>query len=335
MIFSVREITSAIVGNKEKLLAFINNLGFSCALRFFKRGHLTILNLHRISDERDYFFDPISPQAFDDLLKYVSKHYTVTSFNALDDLGKILSPPLILSFDDGYYDFYQYALPILQKYNLPCNHNIVNECASYNAVVWTQRLNYIFNHCKDHNRDLYFEISGETFKLTDFNHWLTFYIKVFQQLLLVPHEIRTNVISAQEAVLGLKPEYRMMNWREIEDCTRYKVEIGSHTNSHDVISTINNEDQLQREIVQSKLELEAKLNVPINVLSLPNSQGNDAVCELAKKIGIRFLLHSDDKINVLKSFEDQGFNKLSRIGLIRESSPEMILRTEMFHSRLR
>ena len=51
---------------------------------------------------------------FEQHLKYVYEHYT-TVFPTFDSLPK---NAICLVFDDGYYDFYKYIYPLLQKYNL-------------------------------------------------------------------------------------------------------------------------------------------------------------------------------------------------------------------------
>ena len=68
-------------------------------------------------------------------------------FSEIDKNTK--KPKLIFSFDDGYYDFIEYALPVLTKYGLRCNHNVVNSCLNDNHVIWTQKLNDVFNHLKN------------------------------------------------------------------------------------------------------------------------------------------------------------------------------------------
>src|SRR5689334_14309883 len=106
------------------------------------QNSLTVLSLHRISPDIDFFWQPIHPDTFDQLLKYVKKHYEVICFRDLNSLPKTNARPyLILSFDDGYYDYIEYALPLLKKNNLPSNHNLVVSCLESNQLIWTQRLN--------------------------------------------------------------------------------------------------------------------------------------------------------------------------------------------------
>ena len=51
---------------------------------------------------------------FENHLKYITQHY-VSVFPSFEKLPK---NAICLVFDDGYYDFYKYIYPLLQKYNL-------------------------------------------------------------------------------------------------------------------------------------------------------------------------------------------------------------------------
>ena len=122
------------------------NLGVCSLLRMSKKNSITVLSLHRISEERDFFFNPIKPSTFVKLLEYCCKYYEITTF---EDVHKpSAKAKLILSFDDGYYDFIEFAMPIMKKMGIPSNHNIVNSCANSNEVIWTQKLNDVFNFMK-------------------------------------------------------------------------------------------------------------------------------------------------------------------------------------------
>ena len=65
---------------------------------------------------------------FEGQLDYIERHYNVVSVadivRARNDGSALPEHPLLLSFDDGYRDFYFNAYPILKKYNLPAHHNI-------------------------------------------------------------------------------------------------------------------------------------------------------------------------------------------------------------------
>ena len=50
---------------------------------------------------------------FEQHLEYISKNFTTTF-----PTSNLPKNPICLVFDDGYYDFYKYIFPLLQKYNI-------------------------------------------------------------------------------------------------------------------------------------------------------------------------------------------------------------------------
>lgn len=312
-------------------------IGTPKILRFSKKDRLTILCLHQISNERDFFFNPVSPYHFEQLLKYVIKHYTITTFSQLADIKTSLAKPaLILSFDDGYYDFYEHALPILDKYKLACNHNIVNECVNDSVVIWTQRLNYIFTHCRNNRIGLDFDINdnnaGES---SSDEQWNKYYFEVLKHLMQTPKTARIKSISEKENEYSLAPQYKMMGWKEVIECSKHQVEIGSHTYSHDILPTISNRETLMVELVKSKTEIELQIKKTVDVIALPNGQGNQSVDDFVRQTGYKYLLYVNDGINKLFPVMNDKLNIFERVLVIDESPSEMMLRTELFHSKIR
>ncbi len=66
--------------------------------------------------------DIITPYEFESDLKYlVSNNYTTISMTELIDYvyngAALPENPIVLSFDDGYYNNYKYVFPLLKKYN--------------------------------------------------------------------------------------------------------------------------------------------------------------------------------------------------------------------------
>lgn len=299
---------------------------------------LTVLSLHRISPDFDFFWNPMKPHTFEQLLQYLQKNYQVISFSDLPEVQKKqhhVKPYVILSFDDGYYDFYEYALPLLIKYKMPANHNIVNECASNNMIIWTQRLNTIFDFCRTNNLPLSFEKDGELFNRTDYNdNWMHFYLAVYKWMLTLTLSERQKLLIKQEQLLSLSASVKMMNWQQVAECAANDIEIGSHTFSHDVISTITSSEILNKEIVASVKQIEEKLNRKINILALPNGEGNEAIAKYMKDAGINYLLYVGEKLNEIKKLNGT-MDSIYRINLVEEPRPAMILRTEMFHAKMK
>lgn len=316
---------------RNKIFKIANKIGIPYFLKKIKGGGVTVLSLHRISTERDFFFDPIDPKTFENLIQYCIRNYDIVSFS---DIGKkTKKQKLILSFDDGYYDFVEYAIPILTKYNLPSNHNLINSCLNNNAVIWTQKLNAIFNFLRDNsitNDEIIDKSVGKYI-----NNWTTYYISFFQGLLKLNSGERNSILETLTAKYNVQSSYRMMNWEDAKQCIeKFNVEIGCHTYNHESLFILNKENELDLEIGKSIEEMEENLNRKINILALPNGQFNDNVLKYAKNKGIKYTLLVDNKVMPQNKLNND-FNLISRINIVNESIDEVILRTELFHSKIR
>jgi len=87
---------------------------------------LTILNFHRVSDgdgRRGYA--AMAPELFDELVFWLKQRFSLVLFRDLETLAPGDKPPLIISFDDGYKDFIEFAVPILEKHGVCVNQNII------------------------------------------------------------------------------------------------------------------------------------------------------------------------------------------------------------------
>jgi peptidoglycan/xylan/chitin deacetylase (PgdA/CDA1 family) len=89
------------------------------------RGATTILNLHRVAPEDGSGYRPLAPGLFDDLLGFLSRRFHFATIASLDEPAPRDRPRVILSFDDGYRDFFTHAMPILARHGVRVNHNLI------------------------------------------------------------------------------------------------------------------------------------------------------------------------------------------------------------------
>ena len=313
-------------------LPILKSLGIHHFFRWFIKENLTILCLHQISNFDNSFFPPITPEKFEKLLIYLTKYYNIIHFNEISDNNNENKPNIILSFDDGYYDFIEYALPILRKYNVKSNHNIVNQSVNTNEVIWSQKLNLFFENFKKESSINPICSSLEkilNIKITKCYNWFDLYHKIFLLLLKTEKNERDSILNSFNTItlIDLK-SIKMMNWNDLKICLSENVEIGSHTYTHDSLITINDFDKLNFEINNSIKEINQKLDIKCNILSLPNGQYNENVVNYLKQLNLKYILTVNDSINHINNFYD-------RIYMIQENTSSMQTRVELIPQTLR
>jgi peptidoglycan/xylan/chitin deacetylase (PgdA/CDA1 family) len=85
---------------------------------------IPILLYHSISNEASSSFNPwtVSPSRFDEHVKFLREEgytsLTVTELvNRLDDVARLPEKPVVVTFDDGFADFAESAIPVLTRYS--------------------------------------------------------------------------------------------------------------------------------------------------------------------------------------------------------------------------
>ena len=100
-----------------------------------RRPALVVLTYHRIAERgTDRFYDPVisaSPQSFRTQVEWLRKRMHILTLLELDDRfetgGPWKEPAALMTFDDGYRDNFDAAVPILKELNVPATFFIPTE----------------------------------------------------------------------------------------------------------------------------------------------------------------------------------------------------------------
>lgn len=92
---------------------------------------LRVLTYHRVNPSHPGDRMTVSPRAFEDEMRILAaEHRVVPLGNALSELGApgdARAPAVAVTFDDGYRDNHQYALPILERFGIPATFFLVSD----------------------------------------------------------------------------------------------------------------------------------------------------------------------------------------------------------------
>ncbi len=117
----------------------------SAAFVFMKSAYVVPVLMYHAIDHNDKATKlSVSPESFEAQMKFLHKNrYNVVTLDRLisyiRNKEKIPSKTLAITFDDGYYNNYQYAYPVLKKYNIPATiFIIVGRVGQSGYVGWKE-----------------------------------------------------------------------------------------------------------------------------------------------------------------------------------------------------
>ncbi len=128
---------------KRIAIKLIERLGGFKILQWYNRSTPLVLMYHRVIDKP--FIYGLSPAQFERQIAYIAKRFRVVSMNTLIEEIKndaIQPYTIALTFDDGHYDFYESAWPILQKYQIPASLYVTTDFINGNLWLWPDLLKY-------------------------------------------------------------------------------------------------------------------------------------------------------------------------------------------------
>ena len=308
---------------KPFLSVFLFKLRYFDLLKHFQKNRVIILMYHRFSDKAEPF--KTHQSAFENQVKFLKKNF---SFISLKHYSEILEKkrenlprnPIILTIDDGYQDNYTFAYPILKKYSVPATIFLTTDFISKKAWLWPNKLEFIL---KSSSRKVFYFPLGKKavqFSVDDFKNWHNTQLAIFNYCRTLPDKEKDQTLNKLARRLKVSvPEktqgdFQPLSWDQIREMGNHLVHFGSHTCSHPILSRLTTE-QLQYELIQSKLDLEENISSGVRLFCYPNGQIEDInyeAIQAVKSAGYRCAVTT---VNGFNNIEKTNLFLLKRISI--------------------
>lgn len=287
--------------------------------RIAASGWITILNLHRVAPFDRSTYPPLDPGLFDYLLGFVKERFEVVTFAEAAATPAGSRPRLILSFDDGYRDFYDVAAPLLAKHGLRANQNVVPELIETGLPP----LNV---HVQDFIGQAPLE-AVNALDIAGFSHRRPVRSR-FQFGTEASTFIKTRSIEEQRALaravlpqIAAVAEFRptaLMTLDQVKEMAR-EHEIGAHSFSHASMA-FESDDYLRDDVTKCRDYFASILNIPLTVYALPNDSVRPSQVALLHEAGVEHILLVEE------DFTAPGDDVYRRFTFAAESRAEVRLR---------
>lgn len=299
------KITSVLRQNSKELIAALYSASGTVGRRR-RRDGLVILMLHKVSEKHDPLGITLSPDLFSNVLKEIS---TCHHFVRLDDVaagmptGKGEGLGFAVTFDDGYLDNYENALPILRHYGVPASVYVSPDYIDGKRGFWFERLIWMLYATRIERLDLG-EINAGVVMLGDTQERRSALAVMNSRLKLLDASSRTRFLDHCMAILNVeeKTDYSpMMTWSMLKEMSAEGMEIGSHTMTHPILSH-ESDDTVRYELRESRQRIEHKLGRPAGGFAYPNGREEDFsqyIVEEVERTGYQYAVTTVPGINTL------------------------------------
>jgi len=265
---------------------------------------LTILTLHRVVTEevKDQSFNKpmmLTEGQFESLLKAVSQYgRPVTLNDAVEKIrkGESFKPGTVaVTFDDGYYDFYSRAFPLLKEYGIPATMFLTTDAiGNQDEYLWWDEFDYyarlpagsVSRPCDGVAPDL--ERALQLIDLLPVDRTEQHEAAVRESLNRVGPEDRNCFI---EKIRATAPENQprpqlMMTWDNVREISG-SIEIANHTVHHHLLDRIGPQS-IREEIAGASERIEQETGVQVHGMAYPAGVYTGEASAIARECGIKY-----------------------------------------------
>jgi len=252
---------------KRLALEVMNKSGMFGLARVASARMARILTYHNFCGDAETIPGSISVSALRRQLEYLRESFHVVPLSRLVSQIKAGQPldshSVVLTIDDGRRNCYQYLFPLLREFRMPATLFVVSSFVEGKSWIWTDKVLWLSSHQKT------FGVRPDRLNA------------IFAHLMRVPPDARDAQIEALGLATGVRiPEkppvpFAPCTWAELREMADSGlVEIGSHTVSHPIMSTLS-EQESWLELTESRASLERGLQGRISAFCFPNGKSGD------------------------------------------------------------
>ena len=257
-------------------------------------SRLSILIFHRVHSVTDPLF-PFEPDAqrFESLMRFVASAFRVMTLGeAVYHLAQDTLRPrsLVITFDDGYADNAEVALPILKRLGLRATFFISTGFLD-GGRMWNDSVIECLRVSSKETIDLAaYGLERQPLRTIDDRRRCIDVL--LPQIKYLPLQDRLEAVFDLQRICGVGdlPTTLMMSSDQVRTMHRSGNEIGAHTVNHPILKSISLEEA-EYEIGDGRRALESILDEPVNVFAYPNGKpGQDydaSHVDIVRKLGFR------------------------------------------------
>ncbi|MDP1652034.1 MAG: polysaccharide deacetylase family protein [Rhodocyclaceae bacterium] len=261
-----------------------------------RRSRLSVLIFHRVHAKQNELF-PGEPyvHSFDRQLEWIKRWFNVLPLaEAVAGLraGNLPARPAVITFDDGYADNHDVALPILRRHGLTATFFIASGFLD-GGRMWNDTVIETLRRCPAPLLDLT-ALGLGTHPVESIEQRRAAISAVIPRLKYLEPAERQQRVDTIAACAGVDlPDDLMMTSAQVRNMVFSGMSIGAHTVHHPILARLS-DDQAGTEMREGKHALEEIIGAPVPYFAYPNGKPgedyNAAHVRIAREIGFEAAL---------------------------------------------
>jgi peptidoglycan/xylan/chitin deacetylase (PgdA/CDA1 family) len=266
------------------------------AVRATRAGRLLVLIYHRVRPQPDAMFpNEVDATAFDWQMRLLQQHCVPMALSdAVPKLrsGRLSPRTVAVTFDDGYADNSEVALPILLHHGVPATFFVAPAFLD-GGRMWNDSIIEALRRATVAALDLTGFGQGVVPLGTEAERGQVAETIIRSVKHLRPFERQDRVNSLCEHLGVILPDDMMMSSAQLRKLADTGMEIGAHTMTHPILSTLPAE-KAHEEIENSRKALEEIIRRPVHAFAYPNGRPGqdytDRDRDMVQSLGFEYAL---------------------------------------------
>jgi len=216
----------------------------------------------------------IHPRAiFEGQMELLAREFHPVS---LDQVGRFVrgekdlpERAVVVTFDDGYVDNFEMAMPILDRAGVPAAFYVTVDCVEKRRLPWPSRLRFSFRKT---DRKEWKNEAAKVWPLGSERERDAACLAACDRVAALAGAEQERVVSQIESDLAVRlpadSGELMMTWEQVRGLAQHGHLVGSHTVTHPNLAHVGVEDA-RRELVESKRRMEAQIQAKVVHFSYP------------------------------------------------------------------
>jgi peptidoglycan/xylan/chitin deacetylase (PgdA/CDA1 family) len=286
-----------------------------------------ILMYHRVLEsvnKEQIFVQPgmfVSKNTFSSHMEFLKSNFKILSLDELVqriETGQSLKSCCSITFDDGWIDNFANAFPVIKKYQVPATIFLATNFIGTEKLFWPEEL-CLYLQQQQKNKLSFPDsikrvvknevvLKENDIKLLD---------RIIENVKKLDPDERKNIIRELRSTSSIKtPKRLLINWHEAKTMLKSGlINFGAHTANHVILDQVSL-SQAEKEIIQSRKDIDKNLGLQTHHFAYPNGNYNSDLIKILHRLGFK------SAVTIRKGLLDNktSFYEMPRIGVHEDMS---------------